>query len=495
MENRSVQPHNHKSYAKEEIKSRKRKETIEERRRRFLGTASVRFTTTTDQDAADQGALCESDYSRRRHQVRRAQRYHRQRTLDYIQDLETEITRLRGSCENTVDGDGKNPYLQSLTSNGPPILGGMNVSVLVEAFDGQIAPGVCLASHAAGVPHYQLPHIFEPSSRPYVATPTPLNLEFVDPWTRMLFYNFSQNIAPTLVVFDGPSNGFRYHMLPLAWDIELVRYALLAMSANHMRFRRHQLLPLALTFQSAAIEKLSAMSKMDNYTSDTSVTVLATIILLLITDMMNGGPQFHLLFGMVTSWVDATNCGSVPLTYPTHRSDIEVFLLDQLDMVHRYAKPLTIERHVIREQRGSTLLTIPTGTLKDNLTRIFKSISEAIKYTCYIYYYHIMNDTPPLDIEHVLNKLKDATQHIPPYAPGENSLAWVYFVAAAESSVPIRRLYFTKRLLGLFERGNFSNPTPAFVILHHIWNCHDFDRSWTKHLRDQGFFSVTLSPT
>ncbi|KAH0523228.1 hypothetical protein TsFJ059_008263 [Trichoderma semiorbis] len=411
MENRSVQPHNHKSYAKEEIKSRKRKETIEERRRRFLGTASVRFTTTTDQDAADQGALCESDYSRRRHQVRRAQRYHRQRTLDYIQDLETEITRLRGSCENTVDGD------------------------------------------------------------------------------------VSQNIAPTLVVFDGPSNGFRYHMLPLAWDIELVRYALLAMSANHMRFRRHQLLPLALTFQSAAIEKLSAMSKMDNYTSDTSVTVLATIILLLITDMMNGGPQFHLLFGMVTSWVDATNCGSVPLTYPTHRSDIEVFLLDQLDMVHRYAKPLTIERHVIREQRGSTLLTIPTGTLKDNLTRIFKSISEAIKYTCYIYYYHIMNDTPPLDIEHVLNKLKDATQHIPPYAPGENSLAWVYFVAAAESSVPIRRLYFTKRLLGLFERGNFSNPTPAFVILHHIWNCHDFDRSWTKHLRDQGFFSVTLSPT
>ncbi|KKP02181.1 hypothetical protein THAR02_05728 [Trichoderma harzianum] len=422
MENRSDQPHNHKSYAKKEIKSRKRKETIEERRRRFLGTASVRFTTTTDQDAADQ------------------------------------------------DGDGKNPYLQSLTSNGPPILGGMNVSVLVEAFDGQIAPGVCVASHAAGVPHYQLPHIFRPSS-------------------------ISQNIAPTLVVFDGPSNGFRYHILPLAWDIELVRYALLAMSANHMRFRRHQLLPLALTFQSAAIERLSAMSKMDNHTSDTSVTVLATIILLLITDMMNGGPQFHLLYGMVTSWVDATNCGSVPLTYPTHRSDMEVFLLDQLDMVHRYAKPLTIERHVIREQRGSTPLTIPTGTLKDNLTRIFKSISEAIKYTCYIYYYHIMNDTPPLDIEHVLDKLKDATQHVPPYAPGENSLAWVYFVAAAESSVPIRRLYFTKRLMGLLERGSFSNPTVAFVILHHIWNCHDFDKSWTKHLRDQGFFSVKLSPT
>ncbi|KAL7916717.1 hypothetical protein GGI35DRAFT_433886 [Trichoderma velutinum] len=491
MENRSDQSHNHQNYAKKEIKSRKRKETIEERRRRFLGTASVRFTNTTDQDAADRGALYESDYSRRRYQVRRAQRYHRLRTLDYIQDLETEITRLRGLCKDTVDGDGKEPYLQSLTSNAAPNLGGMNVSVLVEAFDGQIAPGVFMASHAADVSPYQLPYMFEPRD----PTPTPWNLEFVDPWTRMLFYNFSQNIAPTLVVFDGPSNGFRRHMLPLAWDNELVRYALMAISANHMRFRRHQLLSLALNFQSTAIEKLSAMSKTDNPTGDMRVAVLATIILLLITDMMNGGPQFHLLFGMVTSWIDGTNCGSVPLAHQTHHSDMEVFLLDQLDMVRRYAKPLTIERHAIHEQRGPDPLTVHTGTLRENLTRIFKSISEAIKHTCYIYYYHIMNDTLPPDLEDVLDRLKDTTQNIPPYAPGENSLAWVYFVAAAESSVPTRRIYFTKRLMGILERGSFSNPAPAFAMLHHIWNCHDFGRSWTKYLRGKDSFSVTLSPT
>lgn len=121
-------------------------------------------------------------------------------------------------------------------------------------------------------------------------------------------------------------------MLPLAWDKELVRYALLALSANHMRFKRPQLLPQALDFQSMAVDKLSAMSKTDNHNGDTRVTVLATIILLLITDMMNGGPQFHLLFGMVTSWIDATNCGSVPLTHRTHHSDMEIFLLGQLDV-------------------------------------------------------------------------------------------------------------------------------------------------------------------
>ncbi|UKZ79440.1 hypothetical protein TrVFT333_007195 [Trichoderma virens FT-333] len=360
MENRSDQSHNHKNYAKEEIKLRKRRETIQDRRLRVLGTASVRFTNTTEQGATD------------------------------------------------------------------PV---------------------------------------------------------------------SQNIAPTLVVFDGPSNGFRCHVLPLAWDKELVRYALLAISANQLRFKRRKFLPLALTFQSKAIEKLSAMSKTGNPNSDTRVTVLATIILLLITDMMNGGPQFRLLFGMVTSWIDAANCESVPLTHRTPHSDMEVFLLDQLDMVRRYAKPLTIERNTIREQRSCTTLTIPTGTLRDNLTRIFKSISEAIKHACYIYYYHIMNDTLPPDSEDVLNKLKDTTRHIPPYAPGENSLAWVYFIAAAESSLPIERIYFTRRLMGILERGSFSNPTPAFVMLHNIWNCHDVGRSWTKCLRGNDSFSVTLSPT
>lgn len=151
-------------------------------------------------------------------------------------------------------------------------------------------------------------------------------------WYYSDIFQVSQNIAPTLVVFDGPSNGFRCHILPLAWDNELVRHALLALSANHMRFKRLQLLPLALAFQSMAIEQLSAISKTDNPDGDMRVTVLATIILLLITDMINGGPQFHLLFGMVTSWIDATNCGFVPLMHRTHHSDMEIFLLGQFDM-------------------------------------------------------------------------------------------------------------------------------------------------------------------
>ncbi|KAH8889158.1 hypothetical protein GQ53DRAFT_870080 [Thozetella sp. PMI_491] len=496
MENpRSGQSGNCNYYAKEEIRSRKRKETIQERRRRILGTASVRFANTADKDTGED-SCSETEYSKRRRQVRRAQRDHRQRTLDYIEDLETEIIRLRGSRKSAREGDSKELCSPSLTDNDGLSIGNMNVSVLVQTFHGQIAPGVCVANDTTVASPCQPPSASERNvSRSSTATSIPLHLELVEPLTKMLFYNFAENVAPTLVVFDGPSNGFRSHILPLAWDNNMVRYALMAASANQLRFKHHQLLPQALTFQSLAIEKLSAVSKAGDPSNDTRVAVFATIILLLITDMMNGGPQFHLLFSMVKSWIDATNCTTISQTQQTHRSEVEIFLLGQLDMVRRYAKPLTIERVAIHDQHYFQTLTAATGTFKDKMTQIFKSLSEAVKHACCIYYYHIMNDAPPPDVEDRLNDLKDITQRIPPYAPGENSLAWVYFIAAAESSVSAKRIYFTKRLMGIFDRGNFSDVTPAFVMLHHTWNCNDFGGSWTKILRGTSFFLATVSST
>lgn len=58
--------------------------------------------------------------------------------------------------------------------------------------------------------------------------------------------------------------------------------------------------------------------------------VLATIVLLIITDMMNGGNEFHLLFGMAKSWIEAIHqnkaCSGM-LMSPLHK-----FLLNQVDV-------------------------------------------------------------------------------------------------------------------------------------------------------------------
>lgn len=114
---------------------------------------------------------------------------------------------------------------------------------------------------------------------------------------------------------------------------------------------------------------------------------------------------------------------------------------------------------------------------------IFESLECAIKQTCSIYSYHVLNDAPPGNVEDMLDCLKDTVQHIPPYSPGENALAWVYFIAAAETSVSAKRTFFSKRLMGIYERGTFVDTTTAFVLLHHIWNWHGAKGSWTKILQ------------
>lgn len=57
------------------------------------------------------------------------------------------------------------------------------------------------------------------------------------------------------------------------------------------------------------------MSKTGNPNGDARVMVLATIILLLITNIINSGAQFYLLFSMVILWIDVINCGSVPFIH------------------------------------------------------------------------------------------------------------------------------------------------------------------------------------
>jgi hypothetical protein len=139
----------------------------------------------------------------------------------------------------------------------------------------------------------------------------------------------SENIAPTLVTFDGMCNGYRSMLLPLAWENDLVRCALLAASANHLCFRHPKLINLALNFETVAIEKLTCLSKSGNCVDRTRPTILAVIILLIINGMMNGASSFELL-NIAKSWIEAMT-GNKSMK-ETPGSDLEEFLLDQVSM-------------------------------------------------------------------------------------------------------------------------------------------------------------------
>lgn len=68
-------------------------------------------------------------------------RAHRQRTLDYIDELESEIFRLRSST-TTTSGEITHPGRGTPSQNALKIINNININVLIQSFNGQIAPGI-----------------------------------------------------------------------------------------------------------------------------------------------------------------------------------------------------------------------------------------------------------------------------------------------------------------------------------------------------------------
>lgn len=157
---------------------------------------------------------------------------------------------------------------------------------------------------------------------------------------------------------------------------------------------------------------------------------------------------------------------------------------DILYSLSLYAEPLLKERETIIQQFDTRKnFTLGGSSFSSRIRNIFEALESIIKQTCDIYSYHILHDTPPDNIEEMLDLLKFTAEQIPPYSPGENGLAWAYFIAAAETSVPAKRTFFSKRLMGIYERGTFVDTTSAFVLLHHIWTSHEAGDSWTRALQ------------
>jgi hypothetical protein len=149
-----------------------------------------------------------------------------------------------------------------------------------------------------------------------------------------------------------------------------------------------------------------------------------------------------------------------------------------------YAQPLLKEQIIILSQYDyySPDLSAGNFSFSSRMHHIFSSLEDAIKQACAIYSYHILHDGPPSNIESLLETLKKTVEGIPNHTPGENALAWVYFIAAAESSTAVKRTFFAKRLMGIYERGHFSDVTSAFTVLHEIWGFQGTGNSWTKVL-------------
>ncbi|KJZ80485.1 hypothetical protein HIM_00335 [Hirsutella minnesotensis 3608] len=415
----------------------KRKENMQARRLRVLGISSWENKTYDGKEASPDG----SKTVKRRRQVLQAQRAHRDRTQSYIEELETEVFRLRRlTSRKEEDMESGQEKYSSSTDNETGSLYGISLSTLTQGFRRQIAPGV-----------------FEPlksmSSANGLQVPAiPRTVETHDSLTRMMFSNFSENIAHTLVLNDH-SNGYRVMVLPLASENALVRCALLAASACHLSLQQPYFRLPASNLRSIAIRKLSAVSNQPNVPRE---TVLAAITLLLVADMTSGGSQFEILFNMATLWIDGTRSQHSELQSP-----LMEFLEDQVATMELCARPILPRQDHVRHDAGFDAHSLGAYT-PEQMSRVFSASEVAVKIACMMHANRLMFGAAA-NANGLVEDLRVIVGEIPPGAPTEMSLAWVYFVAAAESLTASDRNFFARRLMRLYTEEFWGKSNLAIV--------------------------------
>lgn len=141
----------------------------------------------------------------------------------------------------------------------------------------------------------------------------------------MLTPQVSRNIAPELVIFDDERNGWRYIVLPLAHQDDLVMDSVLSAAVFHFaRNVNNQILNPDVVYQ-RAIRKLRQRQDLTSYDMERKQSLLVALLVLLTTVMVNGYPDFRTVFGLLEAGVSAAGGESIFMS-----NELGNFVIQQL---------------------------------------------------------------------------------------------------------------------------------------------------------------------
>lgn len=134
---------------------------------------------------------------------------------------------------------------------------------------------------------------------------------------------------PSLEITESSNYGYAQHVIPLAMNNQMVRHAILAASAGHLEITQASKVSLgALEYRSAAIAGLREASHHPPSDPLSRLSILATILGLLVDDMISGQKEFQTLIGLANSWDQL----SLPLGSTSSEADSREFLQDQIQV-------------------------------------------------------------------------------------------------------------------------------------------------------------------
>ncbi|GJD02278.1 hypothetical protein ColKHC_11103 [Colletotrichum higginsianum] len=183
----------------------------------------------------------------------------------------------------------------------------------------------------------------------------PVSLHLLEPWKEFFLTHFSEAIAPEMVVIDDRYNGWRHLILPVARSDDMVMAAVLAASAFHVSARAAAGPPVIdpERLYARAIGRLSERRDLAGRDAGARQLVILAIVVLLVSVMVNGLPDFPIVFQMLESAIDAVGGEEVL----ADGGEMGGFLGRQIRKMRVYAAPLVSEAAgvdaIVHHARGS----------------------------------------------------------------------------------------------------------------------------------------------
>ncbi|KAF7560409.1 hypothetical protein G7046_g3748 [Stylonectria norvegica] len=309
----------------------------------------------------------------------------------------------------------------------------------------------------------------------------PRTLEMMDANSRWMFHYFSEHVSPVMVLFNGYANGYRRHILPFAVSNSMVQRAVCVAAAFHLIPRRPELRAPAERGRAAIIQKL----REDGLASATvfDESTWATILLLIVGDLVAGDEQIMILYHMLDAFLRAGGFNN------ESQSRLTRFLKSQSTLIKFFGRPIVSEAASFPEMAeisDTPILDVLSGSddPPDDSHQTRKHIqlyNKAFNLAITIYLHRVRSSAQDEYIGRQVDLLRQILEKIDPTYPGAHVIVWPCFIGAAEADSTSHRIFFTGQLSHIWKTTGYGNVLKALDALPRIWERKGVER-WTSAL-------------
>ncbi|KAI8960499.1 fungal-specific transcription factor domain-containing protein [Daldinia sp. FL1419] len=324
----------------------------------------------------------------------------------------------------------------------------------------------------------------------------PTTVPDLDPRIRLHFLHFAAHVSPFMVLFDDEANGYRHYILPVAYNEPLVQKAVCIASAFHLSAQKPRLRAPAEIVRASLICKLTEASISS---PDLSATTWATLVLLIVADLVIGHEDVLTLYNLLTAFLEVRG----PLK--ASATQLERFLYFQSCIIGFFTQPFSsLEARPVRPPRLSSdpvamfkryIQSLENCKRRRNIpqrsgydfSRNFPVYEQSYRLAGEIYTARADSEVSPLGdlvsleyyMEDRIQQIRNLCEQLDPTAPGSHVIVWPIFVAAAESLSEDHRQYFAGVLERLYRLTGYANISRGFNILPELWMQRN-TKSWTS---------------